>query len=209
LAINNVYTTDDVYAHSIAAYRRSDLPFFLMESKYEYEQGVSEREIRTQAWQALLAGGTGQIFGNNPIWHFSGPGLYPQPQTWQRALGSPGSRSMAATARVFGALPWWRLVPDEIGNAVIVGGRGKGNDRALASLACDRRWALSYVPTRRTITIDMRVFSGSTATLTWIDPATGAASRAKPAAARGNLQLSPPGRNSSGDSDWLLKVVVR
>ena len=211
LALNNVYTDEDVYGQSIAAYRRSELPFFLMESQYEYEHSVSTRGIRTQAWQALLAGATGQIFGNNPIWHFSGPGLFPQAQTWQQALGSPGSRSIAVVARVLGALPWWRLIPEQIGNAVIVDGRGNANDRAVASLACDHRWALLYVPTRRTLTIDMGVFSGSTATLTWIDPSTGAASRAKPAAARtsGKLQLSPPGNNSSGISDWLLKVIAR
>jgi Protein of unknown function (DUF4038)/Putative collagen-binding domain of a collagenase len=211
LAINNVYTYQDVYARSIAEYRRSGLPFFLIESAYEHEHSVSTAQIREQAWQALLAGATGQIFGNNPIWHFSGPGLYPQAQTWEKALGSPGSRSMAVVARVFGSLPWWRLIPDEVGDAVIVGGRDQGNDRAVAALACDHRWGLLYVPTRRTLTLDTSAFSGKTVKFTWVDPSNGAVSRATPKSAptAGTVRLSPPGDNSSGDSDWLLKVVAQ
>jgi hypothetical protein len=50
------------------------MPFFLIESAYEnaekYE--ATERHIRTQAYHAMLSGAAGQVFGNNPIWHFDG-----------------------------------------------------------------------------------------------------------------------------------------
>lgn len=211
LRLDSVYTYGDVYARSIAAYRRSSLPFFLIESAYENEHSVSTSRLRTQAWQALLGGATGQVFGNNPIWHFTGPGLFPQTQTWEAALGSRGARSMAVVARVFGGLPWWRLVPDEIGDSVIVGGRGSGDDQAVAALACDHRWGLVYVPTRRTLTLELGAFTGSRVVLTWIDPATGAKRRAAPNSlpTHGDARLSLPGRNAGGGSDWLLEAAAR
>ena len=74
-------------------YRRPErMPFFLIESAYENEHEATEQRLRTQAYQAVLSGAAGQIFGNNPIWHFDGPGLYPAPVTWQQALGSRGAQ---------------------------------------------------------------------------------------------------------------------
>jgi hypothetical protein len=209
LDVNNVYTYKDVYAHSISEYRRS-MPFFLIESTYEGEHSASTRLLRTQAWHALLTGATGQIFGNNPIWHFSGPGLTSASGSWQQALDSPGARSMTALAKVFGALPWWRLVPDQIGNRVIAGGRGEGNERAVAAVSCDRRWGIMYLPARRAVTLDVRAFKGSTVGFTWIDPTNGVNVPATPRSAktRVNVRLTPPGNNAGGDSDWLLRIVT-
>jgi hypothetical protein len=206
LDINNVYTYGDVYARSIAEYRRSTLPFFLMESTYEGEHSASTSLIRTQAWNALLAGATGQIYGNNPIWHFSGPGLFPVPQSWKQSLNSPGARSMTVVAKVFGSLPWWRLVPDEVGPTLLVGGRGRGEHRAVAGVSCDGRWGVMYIPTGHTVTLDLAVFKGSKVTFAWIDPTTGVRRPATPRSAkpRTDVRLSPPGRNASGDPDWLM-----
>ncbi len=50
--------------------------------------------MRLQTYQAALNGAAGQIFGNNPIWHFDGPGLYSVPTTWHQALNSRGAQSM-------------------------------------------------------------------------------------------------------------------
>ena len=87
------------------------MPYFLMESAYENEHDVSTRQLRTQAYQALLAGATGQLFGNNPIWHFGSGGLARAPVDWQEALGEPGSRSMSVVGQIFGSLRWWGSGP--------------------------------------------------------------------------------------------------
>jgi hypothetical protein len=210
LAVNNVYTYKDVYARSIREYRRSELPFFLMESAYEGEHSVSPRRLRTQAWYALLAGATGQLFGNNPIWHFSGPGLYPASRAWRQALDSPGARSMTVVAKLYGSLAWWRLIPDEAGTRLIVAGRGRGDERAAAALACDGRWGLMYTPTERPVTLDLASFKGSRVTFTWIDPSNGASVPATPrsVSTRQDVALSPPGKNASGESDWVLRMVA-
>ena len=76
LEVNNIYTYEPVYPVARTQYQRpTPIPFFLIESAYEDEHGASELRIRTQAYQALLSGATGHIYGNNPIWHFDGPGI--------------------------------------------------------------------------------------------------------------------------------------
>lgn len=60
--------------YGIALEQPDDMPFFLIESAYENEEvfDATERHIRTQAYHALLCGAAGQVFGNNPVWHFGG-----------------------------------------------------------------------------------------------------------------------------------------
>src|SRR5690606_20547631 len=87
------------------------MPSFLIESTYENEHGATGRQLRMQAYQALLTGAAGHVFGNNPIWHFDGPGIYAAPVDWKEALGSEGARGMTHLMKLMGALPWWELVP--------------------------------------------------------------------------------------------------
>ncbi len=49
----------------------------MIESAYENDgfNPQTPTRMRTQAYQAILGGSTGHVFGNNPIWHFDGPGL--------------------------------------------------------------------------------------------------------------------------------------
>jgi hypothetical protein len=70
------------------------MPFFLIESAYENEHDATSQRLRTQAYHAVLSGAADQVFGNNPIWHFDGPGLFPLQVTWRDALGSRGAQSM-------------------------------------------------------------------------------------------------------------------
>ena len=61
----------------------------LIETIYESEHDATPDQIRRQAWQAMLSGAAGQFFGNNPIWHFDGPTLYPFTGDWKQALDRP------------------------------------------------------------------------------------------------------------------------
>ena len=124
LQLDNVYTYEPIYAPALAQYARpGQKPFFLIESAYENERGLGEERVRMQAYQALLCGASGQIFGNNPIWHFDGPGLFPEPLSWQQALDSPGARSMTRLHELMATLPWWQLEPDA-GHALLTDGLG-------------------------------------------------------------------------------------
>jgi Protein of unknown function (DUF4038)/Putative collagen-binding domain of a collagenase len=75
LQVDAIYTLKPVYAAALEEYARPEgLPCFLIESAYENEEiyEATERHIRTQAYQAVLSGAAGQVFGNSPVWHFDG-----------------------------------------------------------------------------------------------------------------------------------------
>ena len=146
LQVNNVYTYNPVHVSAIKQYRRPErMPFFLIESAYENEHRAGEQRIRIQAYHALLSGAFGHIYGNNPMWHFDGPGLYPAPSSWQEALDSRGAQSMTHVRTLFASIPWWRLVPDTEGT-LLTDGTSPGQDRAVAAMTDDRSLALVYLP---------------------------------------------------------------
>ena len=85
--------------HSANMSGRSECRASCIESAYENEHEATEQRLRTQAYQAVLSGAAGQIFGNNPIWHFSSGGLYQAPVTWQQALhGARQSMTICTTS---------------------------------------------------------------------------------------------------------------
>src|SRR5207342_54677 len=74
---------------------------------------------------------------------------------------------------------------------------------ATAARTSDRSLVMAYLPTIRTITVDMSKLA-SIATARWYDPTNGqyAAIDGSPFANAGSKKFTPPGHNSSGDGDW-------
>jgi hypothetical protein len=145
------------------------------------------------------------MFGNNPIWHFSAPGLYPTPLIWQQALDSPGSRSMSRVVSLFSSFDWTSLEPDLQGR-FLTGGAGTGQDRAVAAQSTDRSLAVAYVPSMRDVRFDLSTMSGPRVSVSWYDPVSGAYNSAagSPFPASGSQTFRAAGTNSSGDGDWVL-----
>jgi hypothetical protein len=205
LDVDNVYTYDPVVNSAADAYRESALPFILMESAYENEHEVSNRRLRTQAYQALFTGATGQIFGNNPIWHFDGGGLFDAPVTWEEALDGPGSSSMAALARIISGVAWWDLRPD-LDRLFLTDGIDSGQDRAVAAVSSDSSWAIVYVPTRRVISLVLTQLDASNASLSWFDPTSGEFASQAIVPVAGEVDVEVPDDNAGDDADWVLVV---
>jgi hypothetical protein len=207
LQVNNIYTYHSVYAYALEQYARPErMPFFLIESVYENEHEATEQLLRTQAYQAVLSGATGHIFGNNPIWHFEGRGSYDGPVTWQRALGSRGARSMTQLRNLLSSIHWWDLEPDA-DNTLLTGGLGSDDDRAVAARSTDRAVALLYLPSSREITVDLGQLAGPRVAARWYDPAAGrfSAVGGSPFEATGSRRFRPEaGINDSGFDDWVL-----
>jgi hypothetical protein len=172
--------------------RRPTKPNFLIESSYEGEHNSSAVQIRRQAYWAILSGAFGQVFGNRPIWLFD-PG-------WQAALESTGSSDMMRWGRLFRSRRWFDLVPDQK-HVVVTGGLGEFNglDYLSAARTVDGTLVMAYMPSARTVTIDMTQIAGRTARVSWMDPSTGKSRNAGRFTTVGSREFTPP---RSGD--WVL-----
>jgi hypothetical protein len=83
------------------------------------------------------------------------------------------------------------------------------NTYAPAARTSDGSLVIAYMPTVRTITVDMSKLAGS-ATARWYDPTNGkyVDAGASLFANSGARQFTPPGNNSAGDGDWVLVLEV-
>jgi hypothetical protein len=201
LSFNTVYTYQLIHPRLYRAYRRTPPePFILIESSYEGEHNSSEVQIRRQAYWTILCGGFGHVFGNNPIWHFDGPGLFPVKDSWQQAMDLPGSVSMKHWGDLFRSRKWYELVPD-LKHQVVTNGLGEflGLDYLAVARTTDGGTVIAYMPTSRAITVEMSKISGSQAQVRWLNPRSGEARDAGTYATHGLHEFSPPGAG-----DWAL-----
>jgi hypothetical protein len=211
LRIHNVYTYGPVCSSVLEQYARPQrLPLFLIESAYENEHQVTELRLRIQAYHAVLCGGAGQIFGNNPVWHFDGPGLHPAPATWQEALDSRGARSMTHLGSLLAGIPWWLLEPDS-DHMLLTDGVGPEDQGAVAARTRDKSLAIVYVPGNRAFTVDLKELAGPKVAARWYDPAHGRFSmvNGSPFPAAGPRRFNPEPNDGSGPDDWVLVLESR
>jgi hypothetical protein len=200
LNVNDIYCDENsVVEDSLRERARSTMPFFLIEARYEDDpaRDVDAATTRAYAYQAVLAGATGHVFGNDPIW-FYGEG-------WIDALGRPGIRSLAWMRDLLESFPWWTLQPDTA-SALLTMGTGTGASRAVAAQTDDRAIALVYLPTSRPIVIDLSRLAGPRIRARWFDPSSGAYATVagSPFEGNGSRLFVPAGKNSAGHPDWVL-----
>lgn len=198
-SMETVYTYGDVHKTILQQSSRSRLPVILLEGAYEYERDTTARMTRRNAYGAMLGGAAGQFFGNNPVWHFSGPGVFASDQDWQEALDSPGAQSMAVLKTIFERIDWFRLQPDRDGSITDVEG-------SYAAAWPDHRLIAIYGDAGQ-FQVKADVVNGSASAL-WVDPASGQAITANTPQLRQGLQIyqTPPDRNNVPNSDWLLLI---
>ncbi|WP_460625591.1 apiosidase-like domain-containing protein [Intrasporangium mesophilum] len=201
-SIDNIYTYKRPMDAASAAYRDGTKPFFLLESLYENEHNTTPVDLRRQSYQTVLCGGIGHVFGNNPMWHFDGPGLFPAPSGWTEQFDSPGTKGMTQFAHILGSVDWWKLRPDS-GSFLV--GSGSAADPTVSSVATDRTLAVAYDPDGAKLLLDLSALAGPLTSAVWRDPVSGASAPVDlPGGAAVQVTVSPPGANSGGDPDWVL-----
>lgn len=206
LALDTVYTYEDVAAAVQARYRAGPhRPFFLIEARYEGEHGVEAAEIRRIAYGALLSGAGGQVFGNNPVWHFGGPALYDTPAEWREALASQGAVSIGHLAGLFARFDWWKLKPDD--GRFMRHVEGAPSVSTVSAVADDGTFAVVYIDGAVSIDLDPSVLTALTGSIEWYDPSTGARMLTKPAADLRRLVV-PTLSRASDVEDWLVVLRV-
>jgi hypothetical protein len=210
IGLNAAYTFFCTYAQVLKDYNRSNFqPVFLVEAYYEFENGSTPLTLRRQEYWANLSGATGQVYGNAVIYPFS--------SGWEGKLNSPGAVQMKHVKTLFEPRAWYDLVPDQKHTVVVAGygtfeaksteanHYGMNSDYVTAGRTPDGSLVMAYMPTLRSLTVDMSKLSRP-ATGQWYDPSGGIYHLIKgsPLPNSGKRTFTPPGKNADGDGDWIL-----
>ena len=210
LNLNNIYCDDKPYLQASSAYSGT-LPFFMIEAGYENDTqyGLSVQGLRAQAYWAWLAGACGYIFGNCPLWSLSAtPGYCANTSytDWHSVLNTAGAQDMTRFNNFVNTFAWYVVVPDTAHTTLTSGYGTSGQaDYATCARVADGALVLIYMPTNRTMTVDMTKLRGTT-TARWFDPTNGtyAADAASPLSNTGTHNFSRAAANSGGANDWVL-----
>ena len=148
--------------------------------------------IRRQAYWSLFSGVTGQCYGSS-VGAFN--------ENWRERLDLPGVADMSLFQKIFNGLPWYLFRPDTT-NDLLVEGRGTyGNDDyGVVTVMSNYRMAMIYLPTARTIKVNVEKIKGSNIRALWISPSTNKRFIGGYFKPEGTRELIPP----SLDEDWLL-----
>ena len=122
--INTIYSDSLIDTEAKKEYQRNGAKsVYFYEGLYEGE-GAGPLENQSQALIPYLGGSlVGALFGNYPIWRFSGTA--PVCGDWVACLGSPGSKSMSNIGKLIRSRRWYNLVPD-YDNTVVTSFKGSG-----------------------------------------------------------------------------------
>jgi hypothetical protein len=210
IGLDAAYTYFPTYAQVYKSYNRANpLPVFLVEGVYEFESNAQTHQattatLRRQEYWTNLSGGTGHLYGSHYTWTFA--------SGWQGMLDSPGAAEIHYVNVLFAPRAWYALVPDQ-NHSVVTSGYGTfsamGNvddsDYLTAARTTDGALVIAYMPTSRTIAVDMTQLRGP-ARAQWYDPSRGVytAVAGSPLPNTGAHAFAPPGPNGDGDGDWVL-----
>lgn len=208
LQMDAAYTYYPTYAQVLKEYNRPcPLPVYMTEANYEDEHDhTGPKTLRRQEYWTMTSGATGQLYGSTWTWQFL-PG-------WQDHVDTQGTREFTLMTGFFKSSRWYDLVPDQNHSLLTAGygtpnavGSVNDNDYATAARTADGRLAVVYLPTSRTITVDMSTMQDR-AVAFWFDPTDGQYKLASPSTGRGAVTLTPPGKNHGGDDDWVLRIAA-
>lgn len=212
VGLDAVYTYKPTYAKELGEYKRAGFrPTFMVEANYEFEHnggtdGGTTQNLRRQEWWTAFSGTTGQLYGSQYSWRLDGD--------WKNNLDTVGIRQFSYVKQLLAPRRWWELVPDRA-HDVLVHGYGKfstddpipDDTYATAARTGDGTLVMAYLPTIRTVSIDMTRLAGQ-ATARWFDPTNQAVTGIGSFANTGTRAFTPPGNNHDGDGDWVLMIEV-
>ena len=198
-----------------------------------FTDGGSAQNLRRQEYWTMLSGATGQLYGSAHTWRLRNEwkSNLDTPGVMQLSY----MKNLFASVKWYDLIPdqTHSVVTSGYGRFSCLAGMalayfGK-KDRSLiarvlvrlrkhlaigsittstcatAARISDGSLVMAYLPTSRTITVDMSKLA-SMATARWYDPTNGryADIDGSPFANMGSKEFTPRGHNSSGDGDWVL-----
>jgi hypothetical protein len=238
--VHGAYTYYPTYGQVRIEYNRPKAkPVIMLEANYEFEQnfsvgGGSTKHLRRQEYWTMLSGAAGQLYGSKYTWQLNEgweskldtPGVVQLrymknlflARRWYDLIPDQDQEMMTAGYYPFQCLGG--TMAAHMGQNNLFGERAifhlrnysiiASNTCATAARTADGSLAIVYIPTVRTITIDMSKLA-STTTARWYDPTRGdyVDVTGSPYANTGSREFTPPGSNSSGEGDWVLVLEAR
>jgi hypothetical protein len=240
IELDAAYTYFPTYAQVLIEYNRPDFkPVFMVESNYEFEQnfhppGGTPNNLRRQEYWTMLSGATGQLYGSAYTWRLNKgwesnletPGVLQLKymkdlfanRKWYDLVPDQNHTVMISGYGAFSCFagmlsPRIRRNEYAMGpllNRVLKYTFMASDGCAVAARSFDGSLVMAYMPTIRTITVDMSKLAGPS-TARWYDPTSGEYSDVKgsPFANTGTRQFTPSGANKSGDGDWVLVLETQ
>ena len=226
LDINALYLKPtDILARTCAAYKKNQLPIFLLEDWYEGSNSLTDLDIRKQGYWAVLSGSTlGRVFGNYAIWNFTWTSETKEP--WRAQLDSPGSKGQSLLGKLFRSREHWKLVPDADHTVLTAGYDPRSSfslvtewirswiyhvpfrlnsNASVAARSSEGQTIIGYIPggSTATVSIDMSKIMdpSSQASCWWFNPRDSSTSLIGIFQTQGTQKFTPPEK-----SDWVLVI---
>jgi hypothetical protein len=205
--------TGDVNTQWRRAYAHSPTePSFLLEGPYDQEgpdgngdNSSATQPIRRFQWWSWLSTIGGYIVGNGYIIWFQAP-------AWQNHLDTQCTRDMTRLNAFMGSIAWYNLVPSGLNGmrTLITAGNSAvdSSSYVAAAAAPDGTIMVAYIPPAHSgpITVDMGAMSGPSQAR-WFDPTSAAYTNIGTGLPNtGTHVFTPPGNNSMGQGDWVLRI---
>jgi len=183
-------------------YERPDpMPSFLTEGPYQLPdpKGATDLHIRMLNFYVALGGGCGG--------HVYGAGWLADEWDYETYRNNGGRVQTLHFRNLFANRDWPTLVPD-YSHTFVTAGYGTLSKDTLDYVGAainGGTLGMAYCPKTTPISVDLSKFSGP-AKAHWYDPTAGTFKNidGSPFANSGARDFTPPGRNSTGDTDWVL-----
>jgi Protein of unknown function (DUF4038)/Putative collagen-binding domain of a collagenase len=163
---------------------------------------LDDYEVRKSLYWALFAGAHGHTYGCWPIWQMWRPGRQPligARRPWYEALHLPGASQMQHARALLLSRPFLSRIPDQ---SLIVSDVGAGTHHVRATRDAEGSYALIYIPSGRSVELELTTLSGQRLAGYWYDPRTGLARSFGLLEKQSRASFTPP----AGGPDWVLAL---
>jgi hypothetical protein len=157
--------------------------------------------VRRKAYWSVFAGACGHTYGDANVEMLNtGDNSFGARNLWQVGLNDPGAGQMRYLRDLIEAHSFLNRIPDQ---SLIVSGVGTGLDYVEATRASDGNYALIYIPSGTTLTVDLTKLSNQPVAASWFNPRDGSSSSIGTFSNSGTQSFDPPGTVQIGN-DWVL-----
>lgn len=187
------------YVSEINQYKKGKM-IIQLDQSYEatqpfYADNFNYQWMRRKVYDGLLSGCAGTSFcsgdTNNHCFTF---------KNWKPLMNTRGMADMSNCFKLFDALPWQNLVPDDTKD-IILSGRGEFGsiDYVCAARSADKKYFVIYFPKGQGIVINAKNISGNNMRMHWYNPRNGRSLRIGSAETRERFGIVPP-----SEEDWVM-----